>query len=132
MKLSSAITYALRAVVHLATANPDHAAASHSIAAAEGIPERYLLKILRPLVAARVLLSLKGPQGGYRLARPADKITFLDVLEAMDGPLLGLVPEAGGGDKVDEQLRKVCDRTAEVVRQRLRKVTVQELAGKKG
>ncbi len=130
MKLSRATAYALHSLVRLATGKADRPLPSHEIAADDGMPGRFLLKVLKPLVAARILLSLKGPHGGYRLARTADKITLLDVVEAVDGPLLGLAPEVGGGNKVDEQLRQVCDRSTEVVRQRLRKVTVHELAGK--
>jgi Rrf2 family protein len=108
--------------------------ASHVVAAAEGIPERFLLKVLRPLVSARILHSLKGPNGGYRLARSADRISLLDVIEAVDSPLRGVVPELDGQgkDKLDKQLREACNRTAELVRQRLRKVTVQDLAARKG
>ncbi len=132
MKLSRASAYALHSLVRLAGGKADRVLPSHEIAEDDGMPGRFLLKVLKPLVSARILLSLKGPRGGYRLARTADKITLLDILEAVDGPLLGLAPEVGGGNKVDEQLRQVCDRSTEVVRQRLRKVTVQELAGNKG
>ena len=56
----------------------DKPVASHHIARARGIPELFLLKILKPLVSARILRSVKGPNGGYRLARPAQKITMLE------------------------------------------------------
>ena len=82
-------------------ARKDHTrpVASHHIAAARGIPDRFLLKVLKPLVSARILLSLKGPHGGYRLARKAEEISLLDVLEAVDGPIRGQAPltEEGSG-----------------------------------
>src|SRR5947209_17886741 len=84
MKLSRASSYALHAVAFMA-GQKDNArpVASHHIAAARGIPDRFLLKVLKPLVSARILLSLKGPHGGYRLARKAEDISVLDVLEAV-------------------------------------------------
>src|SRR5947209_17389598 len=78
MKLSRASSYALHAVAFMAGRKDNtRPVASHNIAAARGIPERFLLKVLKPLVSARLLFSVKGPNGGYRLARPADQITVL-------------------------------------------------------
>jgi len=133
VKLSHATSYALHALVHIASQKRDQPIASHTIAEAKGLPERFLLKVLKPLTSARMLVSLKGPNGGYRLARSPDRITLLDVIEAVDGPLQGVVPEVGpnGRGKLDEHLRQVCNRTAELVRQRLRNVSVQDLAGKR-
>ena len=93
MKLTRASSYALHAVAYMATQKQqDKPVASHHIAAARGIPERFLLKVLKPLVSARVLLSIKGPNGGYRLARKPDDITMLEILEAVDGPIRGQAP----------------------------------------
>ena len=95
MKLSHASGYALAALAYIARAKPDGPVASHVIAAAAGLPERYLLKVLKPLVDAGVLRSLKGPHGGYRLARPPKAITLLEVVEAADGPVRGDAPPVG-------------------------------------
>jgi Rrf2 family protein len=134
MKLTSASTYALHALAHMANEGEDRLVSSHAIAVAAGLPERYLLKVLRPLVSARILHSLKGPNGGYRLARPASQITLLNVIEAVDGPIRGMAPDVEatgkGSNRVTEQLVAVCDRTAELVRQRFRLVSVQDLIGK--
>ena len=92
MRLSHASTYALQALAHLAAAGPDRRVASHDIARARGIPERFILKVLRPLVSARLVRSLKGPHGGFRLAKPAARITLLEVVEAVEGPLRGEAP----------------------------------------
>src|SRR5581483_8942418 len=97
MKLTRASSYALHAVAHMAATGEDRPVASHHIAKARGIPELFLLKILKPLVSARILRSVKGPNGGYRLARPAAKITMLEVVEAVDGPIRGTAPLAEGG-----------------------------------
>src|SRR5260370_27929927 len=92
MKLTRASSYALHAVVYMAAQKQTKPVASHHIAKARGIPERFLLKVLKPLVSARVLHSVKGPNGGYRLARAASDVTMLEVVEAVDGPIRGLAP----------------------------------------
>src|SRR6202171_1870947 len=99
MKLTRSSSYAIHALVFMATEKRNRPVASHHIAAARGIPERFLLKVLKPLVSARVLFSIKGPNGGYRLSRPAAEISLLEVLEAVDGPVRGQAPftEEGNG-----------------------------------
>ena len=89
MKLTRAASYAVHALVFMAAQKSNQPLASHNIAHARGIPERFLLKVLKPLVSVRILLLIKGPNGGYRLARAANEITLLDVLEAVDGPIRG-------------------------------------------
>src|SRR5438105_4520077 len=102
MKMSRASTYAVHALAHLAEHDDNRPVASHEVAQARGIPEKFLLKVLKPLVNARILVSLKGPNGGYRLAKPANKITLLEVIEAVDGPVRSAVPLIEG--KSTEQL----------------------------
>src|SRR5439155_6817707 len=93
MKLTRASSYALHAVAYMAVQKQqDRPVASHNIAQARGIPERFLLKVLKPLVSARVLTSIKGPNGGYKLARQPSDITMLEILEAVDGPIRGQAP----------------------------------------
>lgn len=132
MKLTRASSYALHAVVHMATQKKNDPVASHLIAQARGIPDRFLLKVLKPLVTAQVLYSVKGPNGGYRLARPANEISLLEVLEAVDGPIRGNAP-ASVTEK-DNGLRKrlddICNQSAEQLRKNLGKVKISELASK--
>jgi Rrf2 family protein len=108
----------------------DRPLASHHIAQARGIPERFLLKVLKPLVSARVLRSVKGPNGGYRLARPASKVTLLEVVEAVEGPIRGQAPLAQQANPgaFDARLGEVCDQAATLLRKHLGKVKVSELA----
>ena len=131
MKLTHASSYALNALAHLAAAGDGVPVASHHIARARDIPERFLLKVLRQLVSAQVVRSLKGPHGGYRQARPAAKVTVLEVVEAVDGPLRAEVPPVGDGkDGLDARLEEVCDQVADRVRRRLGKVRLSDLAGR--
>lgn len=80
---SSTAEYALRAVVHLAT-SPDQRENSQTIAAATKVPPGYLSKILKDLAEAGIVLSQRGPTGGFTLARPPSEITVLDVINAVD------------------------------------------------
>src|SRR5262245_65090718 len=131
MKLTRASTYALQAVAYMAGQNKkDQPIASHIIAQKRGIPERFLLKVLKPLVSAQVLLSVKGPNGGYRLARPAGDISILEVLEAVDGPIRGYAPTGAenGNTNLQRKLEQICSQSAEAVRKQLGKIKLAELA----
>ena len=135
MQLSRAASYAVEALCHLAREGPEKVFPSHDVARAQGIPERFMLKVLKPLVTHRLLLSLRGPNGGYRLARPANKITLLEVLEAAEGPLLRFTDpgDGGGTNGTASRLADAFGRAAEAARRELGKVTVADLAGgKKG
>jgi Rrf2 family protein len=130
MKLTRASSYALHALVHLAHQPADKPVASHIVAEARGTPERFLLKVLKPLVSARILRSIKGPNGGYRLARPVKEISLLEVVEAVDGPIRGDAPPVGddGGTPLDKKLGVVCQEAASLIRERFAKVTIADLA----
>jgi len=132
MKLTRASSYAIHALVFMAAQKKNRPVASHHIAKARGIPERFLLKVLKPLVSARVLHSIKGPNGGYRLARAANEITILEILEAVDGPIRGqptFSREEGNGS-LNRRLDQICSQAAEQVRKQLQKVRISELVGK--
>jgi Rrf2 family protein len=132
MKLTLASRYAIHALVHMANQKKSDPIASQHIAHARGISDRFLLKVLKFLVGAQILISVKGPNGGYRLAKSANEITMLDVLEAVDGPIRGSAPP--GKDEKDSPLRKrlddICNQTADQVRKQLGKVKISELASK--
>ncbi len=133
MKLTRASSYALHAVAYMAAQKVlDKPVASHTIAQNRGIPERFLLKVLKPLVSARVLMSVKGPNGGYRLARAAGDISMLEILEAVDGPIRGQAPftEEGNGN-LNHKLENICKQSADTVRKHLEKVKITDLMGKK-
>ena len=132
LKLTRAANYALHALVYMAGQKKKQPVPSHHIAADRGIPERFLLKVLKPLVSTRVLLSIKGPHGGYLLAKPPGDISLLEVLEAVDGPIRG--QESYARDETDPALNRrledICNRTADQIRRQLQKVRLTDLAGK--
>jgi Rrf2 family protein len=130
MKLTRACGYALHALVSLARQESPNPVASHLVADAQNIPDRFLLKVLKPLVTAGVLQSVKGPHGGYKLTRAPSKITLLEVVEAVEGPVRGRVDyvEGAGTKALDDRLQAVCGKVAENVRSQLQKVRLSELA----
>ena len=86
MKLTRSSGYALVAVGHVARNHSGDLVLARDIAKNHKIPLDYLLKILQQLVRADVLQSIRGPRGGFSLARPTAKISILDIVEAVDGP----------------------------------------------
>jgi Rrf2 family protein len=85
MKLSDGVEWGVHACTLLAVLPPDSALPAARLAEYHGVPSAYLAKHLQALAGAGVLETVKGPRGGYRLARPAPEITVLDVVEAIDG-----------------------------------------------
>lgn len=77
--------WALHSCVLLACVPPGKALPASRLAEYHGLPAAYLAKHLQQLSGARILESTKGRIGGYRLARPANEITLLDVVEATEG-----------------------------------------------
>lgn len=74
--------YALRAAVWLGQST-DEKQSADQIALATKVPRRYLHKVLQDLARANLVQSQPGPGGGYSLARGAEKITLLDVVNAV-------------------------------------------------
>jgi Rrf2 family protein len=82
---SSGCEYAIRALTHLAQRRPAELVQLREITEAEDIPAPFLGKILQDLVRTGLLRSVKGPRGGYGLARAPNAVTLLDVKAAVDG-----------------------------------------------
>ena len=87
MRVSRSTGYALLAVAYIAKHQEQGIILSQSISKEYNIPLEYLLKILQQLVRANVLRSKRGPRGGFSLAKPTKKITMLEIIEAVDGPM---------------------------------------------
>ena len=87
MQLTQAADYSFRVILYLSHLKPGEIATAKTIAEHEEIPMRYLLKIIRSLVKSGILNSYRGIEGGYGIAKTPDQINFLDVIEAVDGPI---------------------------------------------
>jgi Rrf2 family transcriptional regulator, iron-sulfur cluster assembly transcription factor len=83
---SASCHYALLAMFYIGHhARPDKNVELRDIAEQQDIPRHFLSKILQQLVKHKLLLSTKGPNGGFRLSKPCDKITLIEIVEAIDG-----------------------------------------------
>lgn len=85
LKISEAASLALHTMVYLAGDPSLHYSAGR-LAEVICVSETHLAKVLQRLAKVGLLVSVRGPKGGFRLARGTDKITLLDVFEAIDGP----------------------------------------------
>ena len=87
MRVSAKADYAVRAAVELASAPKDEPIKGEVIAAAQGIPLRFLENILAEMRQQGLVHSRRGQEGGYWLARPSDDITVAEVIRSVEGPL---------------------------------------------
>src|SRR5919198_380184 len=87
MRVSLKATYGIMASIDLAIQNGSIPIQSKAIARRQAIPVRFLEQVLHAMKQAGLVDSVRGAQGGYVLARPSEKITLAEIVEALDGPL---------------------------------------------
>ena len=85
MKLNQATDYAFRMILHMAMLPSGQKVTGGVLAEQEMIPERFLLKIMRSLIAAGIMKSFRGVDGGFALNREPKDISMLDVIRAVEG-----------------------------------------------
>lgn len=93
MRMTRSIEYALTALYEIARDAQQRPILAKTIAQRHQMPLDYLLKVLQQLVHGGLLSSYRGPRGGFRLAREPEAISFLDVIEAVEGPFVDQGPE---------------------------------------
>ena len=134
MKLSLRGEYALRALVVLGLNAEKPVVRIQTISEQQNIPKRFLEQILNELKGAGILASKRGLAGGYRLGRPADKITLAEVIRLVEGPL---APVSCVSEKFYEKcscpdeskcgIRSVMKEVREAIVKVLEQVTVAQL-----
>jgi Rrf2 family protein len=128
--VSAKADYAVRAMAELAGAREGPTKAEQ-IAQAQEIPLKFLENILADLRRDGLVLSQRGAEGGYWLARPGGEITLAQVIRAVDGPLAnvrGHRPEQVAYQGAAEPLREVWISVRAALRSVLDLVTVADLA----
>lgn len=119
MQITRQADYAVRAVLYLSQLGPERRAATSQIAQEQQIPPSFLAKIVSQLSVAGLLQTSRGARGGVSLARPAENISLLEVVEAIDGPITLNECVSGNGACVFGEvcpMRSVwCDAQAELV-----------------
>lgn len=99
MKISTKGRYGLRAVLDIAMHGDQEAVALSSIAERQHISVSYLEQLIPKLRKAGIVNSIRGAQGGYMLAKPAEEISVGDILRALEGDLHPVdCSEIAGGD----------------------------------
>jgi Rrf2 family protein len=88
MQITRQADYAIRAVLHVSKLGQNQLVSTSQIAEAQHIPPSFLAKIISQLSLAGVLQTARGARGGVTLAKPPTQITLLEVVEAIDGPIL--------------------------------------------
>lgn len=125
--------YALQAVLYLASREKGSYTSIRELTKKLGIPYHFLGKIMQDLTRKGILLSLKGPQGGFALRAPASNITLLQIVEAIDGTAFLHTCVLGFPDCSGEHPCAVHDEWGGLrkrVREMLASESVGQLAGK--
>jgi Rrf2 family protein len=129
MRISRSTGYALIAVGYIAQNYMEGAVLASRISKEYHVPLEYLLKILQQLVRANILRSKRGPRGGFFLARPADDITLLEIVESIDGPMMShlQLAEQTKNAPFSIKMEKVCRDATEEVREIYAKATLSKM-----
>jgi Rrf2 family protein len=129
MRISRSTGYALLAVGYIAKNQGKKPVLSQDISKEYDIPLEYLLKILQQLVRANVLNSKRGPRGGFSLAKPPKRITMLEMVEAVDGPMTGQlnIAEQANGEKFSVRFEQVYGKAVAQAKSILEKAKLSSL-----
>jgi Rrf2 family protein len=130
-KLSKKADYGLIAVKHLAMHRQQHACSANEVAEEYGISTTLMAKVLQKLARQGMVAAKHGSSGGYQLAKEPENITALDVISAIDGPVLitSCVTSHGACDATDKcSVREPLRRVNESILQVLNTVTIAQLS----
>jgi len=97
VRVSAKSDYALRALIEISTRGASSPVSAEEIGRLQAIPHGFLQAILADLRRADIVMSLRGQNGGWRLAKPSGAVTVADIIRAVDGPLVsvyGMRPES--------------------------------------
>ena len=134
MYISARVDYATRALLVLAQADPGTSVKGESLATAQDLPVKFVENTLVELRRAGLIASQRGPDGGYRLARPANEIALADIIRALEGPLAevhGLRPDQRKYEGAAEHLQDVWVAVRAALRSVLETTTLADvLSGK--
>ena len=131
MRVSRSTGYALLAVGYIAKNQGKGVVLSQNVSKQYDIPLEYLLKILQQLVRANVLRSKRGPRGGFSLAKPPTKITMLEIIEAVDGPLTGELnlADQAGNERFSVKAEQMYNKAISQARSTFQKTKLSALMG---
>lgn len=133
MKLSTRGRYGLRLMLDLALHSGSEPITLKAMSERQDISEKYLWHIILPLTRAGMISSIRGSQGGYRLAKPPQKITVLDIYRAVEGPL-SLVDCIPNDDNCARSYfcvaRDLWKELGDLLEKKMESITLEELMGR--
>ncbi|MGD9648301.1 MAG: Rrf2 family transcriptional regulator [Pirellulales bacterium] len=134
MKLTRSVSYAVGVLLEVQHARGDGPVPAAAIARSGKYPPRFLYRVLRRLVDAGLLTGTSGPGGGYSLARPARKITLLDIVTAVEGKPTATKLEAisAAHRPALGAINRLTEASARRFRQDLAGLTLAKLAASRG
>jgi Rrf2 family protein len=119
--------FAIEAVVDIAYNSGEQPVQSKDIAERQGIPRRYLEQVLQHLVRADVLRGVRGPRGGYRLARERRRIPLGEIVRIVAGMNLDEESEDTGSELGHAVLRPLWNELEEEALARLDAISIEDL-----
>lgn len=129
MKITVKLDYTCRILCELARAYPSgEPVRLEHLATVEEVPANFLAQILGELKAGRLVVSKRGVQGGFRLARSPAEITLLDIITVIEGDLLALSGNQGG--RSGRRMRQIWEEIREAVADRARAYTLEAMAAR--
>jgi Rrf2 family protein len=131
LKLTKKADYGLISLKHMAVRGRNRAASAKEIAESYHIPLPILSKVLQLLVREGLLVSEQGVNGGYRLSRDPSTITTLEVIRAIDGPIIltACFAQAGDCELTDQcSVREPLRRVHQAILKLLDGITISELS----
>ena len=129
MKRSQTVAYAIHATLRLARSPEGSPVASNKLAEQGIMPGGYLAQVLHDLRKNGIMVSTRGVSGGFMLARRPDEISLLDVIEAVEGPMVaGLPLKKDLPHPAGERLLGVLGDITEYVRGELQAIKLSDLA----
>ncbi len=131
MKMNATAHYGLMAAGYIAEQADEGWVTASAIAKEYDIPLEYLFKILQQMVRTNVLRSKRGPRGGFTLARPANEITLLEIIEAADGPISTQLEIAQLAKKAcfGVEMEKTCEKAFEKAASILSRAKLSQMVG---
>ena len=128
MRLSRKTVLALEAVLDVAFNARPEPVQSKEITRRQGVPQRYLEQVMQHLVHEGILKGVRGPRGGYRLARERRRISVADVVRVVSAMEAAEdTPMNGGSDLGEKVVRPLLDEVTDEMMARLDAISIEDL-----
>jgi Rrf2 family iron-sulfur cluster assembly transcriptional regulator len=130
IRLTKKLLFAIEAVLDIAYNGGQAPVRSSEITERQGIPRRYLEPVLQELVRNKILLGIRGPSGGYRLARERRRISLGEIVRILHPENEDPISEPAGSPLGHQILRPLWQDLQQEMMQRLDALTLEDLCGR--